>query len=163
MYWILHGGASWYESAKPWSIMFRLHGKQISMLRLPPQPSVRSTVWLQWKRIFLQTSISMINHELIRASWTESSVDLSSTYRSPKTTTEFPKIDNQGLGGLGAGGPLLGFSPRKYYHTHSVCSGNQTMHLVSVLDHRWGCLCIHPSRTLERLTQCALKTYALGI
>lgn len=74
--------------------------------------------------------------ELIKLSSAELSVDPSLTYRSPRRTAECPRTYNQGLGGLGAGGPLFEFSPKKCYRTPSVCLANPAMHLVSAPDHR---------------------------
>ena len=102
-------------------------------------------------------------HEPIKLSSAELFVDPSLTYRSPRRIAECPRTYNQGLGGLGAGGPLFEFSPKKCCHTPSVCSANWAMHLVSVLDHRWDCPCIHPFKMLREVKQCALKTYTLRI
>lgn len=123
-----------------------------------PALSISSTFLLRQK-----ISWSSINHELIKPSSADLSVDPSLTCRSPRKTIEFPRTDNQGLGGLGAGGLLLEFSLKKCYHNPSVCSADRAMHLVCVFDHHWDFPCIHPFKALIRLKQCALETYALCV
>jgi len=104
-------------------------------------------------------------YELIKLSSAELFVDPSLTYRSLRRTGECLRTYNQDLGGLGAGGPLFEFSPKKCCHTPLVYSTNRAMHLVSVLDHRWDCPCIHralhlmPDPFVSLLLDSSYKSY----
>ena len=138
----------------PWIVRNQLGRKKRHVLSL-----INCHIYLpsipEWPKSYI--------HELIKLSSAEMFVDPSLTYRSPRRIAECPRTYNQGLGGLGAAGPLFEFSPKRCCHTPWVYSANQAMHLVSVIDYRWDCPCRHPFIMLREVKQCALKTYALCI